>query len=88
MKTLKAIAILEYFGAEQMINNNTPFEEQDYVNAIDELEELKNRKCQNCKFSIEHERYKILICDVGVSNCKDTFKTVDYDFSCNEWRLK
>ena len=53
MKTLKAIAILEYFGAEQMINNNTPFEEEDYVNAIDELEELQNRSCENCKHQNE-----------------------------------
>jgi predicted Zn-ribbon and HTH transcriptional regulator len=40
---MKALEIIEYFGAEEMVNNNTPFEEQDYAEAIKELEELENK---------------------------------------------
>lgn len=40
-----ALEIIEYFGAEEMVNNNTPFEEQDYAEAIEELEDLENSTC-------------------------------------------
>lgn len=42
---MKALEILEYFGAEEMVNNNTPFEEQDCAEAIEELEDLGNSTC-------------------------------------------
>lgn len=40
-----ALEIIEYFRAEEMVNNNTPFEEQDYAEAIEELEDLENSTC-------------------------------------------
>ena len=42
-----ALEIIEYFRAEEMVNNNTPFEEQDYAEAITELEDLENRSCDS-----------------------------------------
>lgn len=51
-----ALEIIEYFRAEEMVNNNTPFEEQDYAEAITELEDLENRSCDSCIY-------------VGKSNC-------------------
>lgn len=85
MKTLKAIAILEYFGAEQMINNNTPFEEEDYVNAIDELEELQNRSCENCKKGFD--------CPIFRKLWKEKLRKEGYlmsrkEFDCRFWESK
>lgn len=79
MKTFKSIEILEYFGAEQMINNNTPFEEEDYVNAIDELEELKSRNCNNCKHFDGTQ-----VCKMFIARSDRSSKA----FYCSEWASK
>lgn len=86
MKTLKAIAILDYFGAEQMINNNTPFEEEDCVNAIEELEELQNRSCKNCKYCEVVFSYTYPLC---VEDINKPFQIHNNEkLSCNRWESK
>lgn len=48
-----ALEIIEYFRAEEMVNNNTPFEEQDYVDAIKELEDLEILSCSGCVYEFK-----------------------------------
>ena len=82
---MKALEIIEYFGAEEMVNNNTPFEEQDYAEAIKELEEIEIRSCDNCKYWF----YKTL--ETNIETCNFGLISHDYQsdsFYCNKWEAK
>jgi hypothetical protein len=51
--------------------------------AIDELEDMKNRKCQNCKYEkLSKERY------LPHHQCLKLVSSVGYDFCCNKWESK
>lgn len=77
---MKALEIIEYFGAEEMVNNNTPFEEQDYAEAIKELEELENRSCQNCSTHPSN-------CRIFYGANKQLALSVE-TFNCSLWEAK
>lgn len=86
---MKALEIIEYFGAEEMVNNNTPFEEQDYAEAIKELEELENRSCDNCNFSnIDTYFTDYGKCEKGYGFLFNGRVEVIKDFCCNKWGAK
>ena len=57
------VNILEYFKAEQLINTNTPFEVQNYNNAIQrvkDIERLNNLRGELCKiYGDKFEEIKI-----------------------------
>lgn len=54
--------------------------------AIDELEELENRRCENCKHNKEQDNFMIF-CDAVA--CKDGSRIMWHsytkDFCCNKW---
>ena len=95
---MKALEILKKIYANnpdtrfQRNNIDINFTIHDFSNvneAIKELEALENRSCEGCKHSSEHYRYQCLICEIGVSNYKDSSESmVNYDFYCNRWESK
>ena len=57
--------------------------------AIEDLESLQNRKCENCKYNKEQDNFMIF-CDKAM--CQDGSKMMWHsftkDFSCKYWELK
>lgn len=57
---MRAVEIIEYFKSEQEVNNNTPFEDSFYSDAIEELNDLliDKNKMQELfiKQSLKHKK--------------------------------
>lgn len=76
---MKALHILKIVLRDTIMSS-----EKEYVNnAIKELEELQNRKCNNCKYAtLDSARY------LPIHKCLMGCNKVNYDFSCSEWEQK
>ena len=77
---MKALTILKYLynGSELGMPSLIKINE-----AIKELEELQNRKCNNCKYAtLDSVRY------LPIHKCLMGCNKVNYDFSCSEWKKK
>ena len=78
---------LEYLKREREIKKHCAdvawgYYDKSIDEAIEELEELKNRSCENCKY------WKTSQLD-GNSICKKLFNFRSYfDFCCNKWEPK
>ena len=62
---------------------------EDFHEAIKELEDLKNRKCDNCKHNKEQDDFMIF-CDkeIGKDGYKMMWHGFTKDFCCKYWELK
>ena len=83
---MKALAILN------LIKNNdikvSGILKDDIFKAIDELQDLLNRSCENCKYNKEQDNFMIF-CDKVM--CQDGSKMMWHsftkDFSCKFWEV-
>lgn len=62
---------------------------EDFHEAIDELQDLKNRKCENCKYNKEQDDFMIF-CDKEMcqDNSKMMWHSFTKDFCCKYWESK
>lgn len=54
------------------------------IEAIEELEELENRSCGNCKQFAKYENQDFGAC-FGMARTLSDIDTVSKDFCCNKW---
>lgn len=56
--------------------------------AIEELEELQNKTCENCKYNYYDKEYAILMCtneDNNQEYLHNSKMQITLDFCCNKW---
>ena len=91
---MKALEILNLKIVEQVLN---PENREKLYEAIEELEELQNRSCENCKYT-DDEYFDLFCINPDVINqhahlfgdgqsMYDNFK-VSANFGCNKWESK
>lgn len=74
---------LDYLYAMKCANEQMGQEPISIYEAIVELEELQNRKCNNCKYAtLDSARY------LPIHKCLMGCNKVNYNFSCSEWEQK
>ena len=77
---------LDYLYAMKQANEDMGNEPISIYEAIEELEALQNRSCENCKYNKEQDSYMIF-CDKVM--CQDGYKMMWHsftkDFSCKFW---
>ena len=79
---MKALEFLKQERAHHLSVHNDKSIIDQYDEAIEELEDLKSRSCENCKY------WKTSQLD-GNSICKKLFNFRSYfDFCCNKWEPK
>ena len=74
---------LDYLYAMKNANEQMGEKPINIIEAIEELEELQNRTCINCKYAtLDSARY------LPVHKCLVGCNGVNYDFYCNKWEQK
>ncbi|QNM87321.1 hypothetical protein [Aliarcobacter cryaerophilus] len=74
---------LDYLYRMKEANEEMGYEAVNINEAIEELEELQNRSCKNCKYAtLDSSRY------LPIHKCSTGCNGIDYDFCCNRWESK
>ena len=86
MKELKALEILRDNFIVCNDENITMYRQDHIKKAIEELEALENKKCDNCK---HYKQSSTQIYKTCYANKVNGFNLEsDIDFSCNKWEVK
>lgn len=81
---MKALEILKKYQDE--IQMSIP-NEIDIDEAIEELEELQNRTCKNCKY-VFSDTLEFIYCSSPKSPLSSCVFPIHPNFSCNKWEEK
>lgn len=80
---------LDYLYRMKQANEEMGYEPTNIIEAIEELEDLQNSKCENCKYNKEQDGFMIF-CDKEM--CEDGSKMMWHSFTknfyCVFWELK
>lgn len=95
MKKLKALEILRrelqnnYEKRPFVIKTELYHKEriEDFHEAIDELEALQNRSCNNCKY-VSIDTFGLIYCSSPKSPLSSCLFPIHPNFSCNKWEVK
>lgn len=84
MKTLKALEILKFLKDGK---NLELLSKQKIDEAIEELEALENRRCNNCKY-VFSDTLGFIYCSSPKSPLSSCVFPIHPNFCCNKWEVK